>query len=201
MKSICTAAAIGVMSAAFCLVPSAALAADNQIRPFIGTTFHGGTTFVDVEDAAGRANLVVGVSFVSLGNVFGVEAEIADAPGFFQADRHLVLSSRVTTLTGNVVIAAPRRLTEYSLRPYFVAGGGLMSVNINDSLGALPVSRVLPAFDLGGGVTGFLTNRVGVSWEVRRFQNLYRQSEEVGLTFGNERLSYWRASMAVVFRY
>jgi len=180
----------------------ASMAADSQIRPFIGSTFHGDTTFVDLENGAQSNHLVVGVSWARVGEIFGVDAELADAPGFFQAgDTHLVVSSRVTTITGNLVIAAPRRLTEYVLRPYLVAGGGLMRVRIDDSFDLLPVSRVLPAFDVGGGVMAFLTNRVGASFEMRRFQNLYRPTEEHGLTFGNERLSFWRATAGVVFRY
>ena len=77
----------------------------------------------------GKPHLALGVSLVTLGEVFGVDIDLADAPGFFESgDRHLVLGGRVTTVTGNVVIAAPRRLTEYSLRPYFVGGAGLMRV-------------------------------------------------------------------------
>src|SRR5262249_765246 len=135
-------------------------------------------------------------------NIFGFDVDLADAPGFFSAgNQHLVLSSRVTTLTGNVVIAAPKHATEYGLRPYFVGGGGLMRVHIEDYFSALPVSSVLPAFDFGGGAVGFLTNHVGVNWELRRFQSLSRQTEEVGVTFGNEQLSFWRANMGVTFRY
>src|SRR5690242_6869497 len=104
-----------------------ASAADNQVRGFFGATFSGGTTFVDLEKAAGRPNPVFGGSLVTVGEVVGVELDIADAPGFFQAgSQHLVLSSRVTTVTGNIVVAAPRRLTEYALRPYFVGGAGVM---------------------------------------------------------------------------
>jgi hypothetical protein len=185
------------------LLASPALAADNQVRAFFGATFQGSTTFVDLANAANKPNLVIGVSLVSLGDVFGLDVELADAPGFFESGpQSLVLSSRVTTLSGNVVIAAPRRLTEYTLRPYFVGGAGLMRVHIDDVLSALPVSSVLPAFDVGGGVMGFLTNRVGVCWEIRRFQSLTRDTEQVGLTFGEpERLSFWRASMGLAIRY
>ncbi len=63
-------------------------------------------------------------------------------------DKHLVLHSRVTTICGNVVFAAPHRLTEYSLRPYFVAGGGLMRARRITSLSVFDVSGVYPAFDL-----------------------------------------------------
>ena len=38
--------------------------------------------------------------------------------------------SAVTTLTGNVVVALPRRMAGYGLRPYFSGGAGLMHVDV-----------------------------------------------------------------------
>jgi len=183
--------------------PVTAHAADNQIRPFIGSTFSGSTTFVDNENGAGASHFVIGVSWLRLGGMFGVEAEVADAPGFFEAgEKPLVLSSRVTTFTANFVVSAPRRYTEYIVRPYLVAGGGAMRVKKDDPLGVFAVDRLLPAFDVGAGAMMFLTNRVGFSGEIRRFQNLYRQTPETGLTFGSgERLSFWRGTFAFVYRY
>jgi hypothetical protein len=182
--------------------PLPAAAADKLIRPFFGATFGGGTTLVDLEKAAGKPNPVIGGSFVVLGNIFGVEVDAADAPGFFQSgDQHLVLSSRVTTLMGNVVVAAPKKLTEYSLRPYLVGGAGVMRARIDDYFGVFKQSRMLPGFDVGVGVIGSLTSDVGICWELRRFQNLPGHTEERGLTIGHEQLSFWRASMGVAIRY
>lgn len=177
-------------------------AEDRQIRPFVGATFGGGTTFVDLEDVAGKPNLAIGVSAVFLGDVFGTEVEIADAPGFFESDgKRLVRGSRVTTLTGNFVVAVPRRLTEYSLRPYVVGGAGLMRVRTTTTFNVFDVSRVIPAFDVGIGVVGFLTNRIGVSWDVRRFQSIDHNAGKAGVSFDDEQLSFWRATMAVALRY
>jgi len=108
---------------------SQASAAERQIRPFVGVTFGGGTTLLDPERASGKANPAIGVSALIISEIFGVEADLAHAPGFFQSgDSTLVLSSSVTTLTGNVMVAAPHHLTEYALRPYLVGGAGLMRV-------------------------------------------------------------------------
>ena len=197
-----TWAQVGGLVAALLSLSASASAADRQVRPFLGSTFNGSTTFLDFENAAGKPNIVVGASAVTLGEIFGFDIDFADAPGFFQqGDKHLVLSSHVTTLTGNLVIAAPRRMTEYALRPYFVAGGGLMRVSEDTWGEAIQIQRVLPSFDIGGGVVGFFTSRVGVSWEIRRFQNFHRQSPESGITIGHEQLSFWRAGMALVYRY
>jgi hypothetical protein len=177
-------------------------AADRQMRPFIGATFGGGTTFVDPENAVGDPNLAIGVGAMFLGEVFGTEVEVADAPGFFEAGKNLVRGSRVTTVTGNVVVAAPHRLTEYALRPYFVGGAGLMRIRTTTAFGVFDVSTVKPELDVGVGVVGFLTNTVGVCWDLRRFQSIGGATTgNGGISFGDERLSFWRATMAVAIRY
>jgi len=177
-------------------------AADRQLRPFVGATFGGGTTFVDLESAAGNPNLALGVGAMFLGEVFGTEVEVADAPGFFEADKNLVRGSRVTTLTGNVVVAAPHRLTEYALRPYVIGGGGLMSVRTTTAFGVFDLSKLMPEFDVGVGVVGFLTNKIGVCWDLRRFQSIGGgDTGGAGISFGDERLTFWRATMAVAIRY
>jgi hypothetical protein len=177
-------------------------AEDRQIRPFIGATLGGATTFVDPENVVGKAKFVVGASAVFLGDMFGVELDIADAPGFFESgDNNLVRASRVTTFSGNVVVAAPRRLTEYSLRPYFVGGGGLMRVRTTTAFSVFDIAATVPAFDVGVGLVGFVTNRTGVSWDVRRFQTLSSNPGKGGLSFGREYLSFWRATMAIALRY
>jgi hypothetical protein len=191
-----------VLTAGLLLLCVGAEAADRQIRPFAGATFGGGTTFVDPENAIGTLNPAIGVSAVFLGEVVGAEIEVADAPGFFETgDKHLVLRSRVTTISGSVILAAPHRLTEYWLRPYFVAGGGLMRVRTTTSFSVFDVAKVIPEIDLGVGVVAFLTNRVGVSWDLRRFQSIGTGTPDVGLSFGGESLSFWRATMGAVIRY
>ena len=177
-------------------------AAERQIRPFIGATFGGGTTFVDPENAVGKPNLAVGASAVFLGEVLGMEIDVFDAPGFFESGgKDLVHFSHVTAISGNVVVAAPHRLTEYVLRPYFVGGAGLVRVRTTTAFGVFDVSTVIPQIDVGVGALAFVTNRIGVCWDVRRFQSVGSHTGNVGLSFGDEQLSFWRATMAAVIRY
>jgi hypothetical protein len=178
-----------------------AMAGDRQIRPFVGATFSGGTTFSATGNAPEKPHGVIGVSNVWLGDVLGIEGELAHAPGFFQAgDRGLVLDSRVTTLTGNIIVAAPARKTQYGLRPYFAGGAGLMWIHIASTFGVFQVAETMGAIDVGGGVQGSLTNRIGVGWDVRRFNSISKTGD-LGLSFGREQLSFWRASMALAIRY
>jgi hypothetical protein len=192
-----------VLAAGFLLMCARSDAADRQFRAFVGTTFGGDSTFaVDPDSIGGGPKPAIGVSAVFLGELLGAEVDICDGPGFFGSDSDLVKSSRVTAFTGNVIVAAPRRATEYSLRPYVVGGVGLMNVRRTTTFNVFDISTVLPTIDVGGGALAFVTNRVGVSGDVRRFQSVGDNPSSEGLTTnGEQHLSFWRAAVAVVIRY
>jgi len=180
-------------------LPSAGWA-EWQLKPFIGLTFGGSNTLLDLDDVAGERKFMLGASATWLGNFFGVEGDIARVPGFFQTvSQQSVVSSSVTTVTGNAILTLPRKLTQYGLRPYFVAGGGVVSARIDHELALFDVDTTLKVLDVGGGATGFLTDRVGVSWDVRYFRSVGGK-EGTGLAFGKEQISFWRASMGVAVR-
>ena len=192
-----------LLATLFVLAPGAA-SAEWQVRPFIGFTFAGSTTFVNPEKGVEGQNPIYGVTGGWLGEIFGLEGDFGRSPGFFQSDdapTELVSSSSVLTLMGNAVVALPRRMAEYGLRPYVSGGAGLMRVNSISRLEILPTHRTLPAINIGGGVTGFLTHEIGLSWDVRRFSTRRGEGETVGNSFGEERLTFWRATMAVAVRY
>lgn len=170
--------------------------AEWQIRPSVGVNFRQSSTF-EAPDSTGKpSKLGFGVTGALIGNVFGIEADFARRSDFFPGSGNggNVLGSSVSTLTGNVTVAVPRHLVEYTLRPYFVGGAGLMAVRIDQFSNPLDVSRNLKAIDLGGGVTGFLTNRIGLNWDVRHFRS-------IGEGAGPPELSFWRANMALAIRY
>ena len=200
MKTVCLIVTLLV------LAPASARA-EWQVRPFFGITFGSATTFVDPENAIDNENVTIGVSGGWLGEIFGVEADFGRAPGFFQTEEApdlrdpLVIQSAVTTLTGNVVIAMPRRMAGYGLRPYFSGGFGLMHVDLLGQIGGTRHNRTLPTLSLGGGVTGFLSNRVGMNWDVRRLSTLRGEGQTLGNSLGEEQLSLWRATMSVALRY
>ena len=183
-------------------LPGAARA-EWQLKPFVGLAFGGATTFQDTELAAGRVHTLMGVSTALIGEVLGIEADVGRASGFFQQSSGppLVTRSSVTTLSGNVMVALPRRFSEYTLRPYFVGGGGLMLVRADNFVTTLSVSDNVPSVDLGGGVTGFLTRRIGVNWDVRHFRTVGGNAEEGSVNVVGGQLSFWRANMALAIRY
>jgi len=194
---------VGVLALTVFLWPPSVASAEWQVKPFLGVTFAGGTTLLEPEMAVGSPNVAVGINALLIGDMLGVEADLGYSPGFFQKgdlQKPLVVSSSTTTLTANVLIAVPRHLTQYTLRPYFVGGGGLMHAGFEDFFG-LTVTSTLPTMDVGAGVTGFLTNRFGVNWDVRYFRSLGGKDQGIGVSIGPEELSFWRAHMALAIRF
>jgi hypothetical protein len=180
-----------------------------QVKPFIGFSFAPSTTIYDPYGSVGGANRTFGVTAQVLGEVFGLEGELGRLSGLFSDEgtpsgqAPVIAGSVVTTATGNLVVALPRRVAEYGLRPYGLAGGGLIRVNITTPSNVLDVTDSMWGFDFGGGVTGFFNRHVGVSWEVRRFTSMGGYSLDLSLLQSGEldqKLSFWRATFAVAIR-
>jgi uncharacterized membrane protein (UPF0136 family) len=121
-----------VLAAVLLSAPSQRVAGERQIRPFVGTTFggmHDLSTPRTLRCEGSRARR--GERGVAAGNRRRSTSIGARDTGSFQAgDRRLVLDSRVTTLMGNVVVAAPARENPVRVRPYLSGGAGLMWTHI-----------------------------------------------------------------------
>jgi len=184
--------------------PASASAQEWQLKPFLGLTFAGETTIIDLDEAAGDVHSALGGSVSRIGEMLGFEADFGYVPGFLTGDREgrAVPSSSVLTLTGNVVIALPRRMTQYTLRPYVAGGVGLMRVSKDDVFAVFPVTLNVVTIDVGGGATGFLSETVGLNWDIRYFRNITGSPDPAnpGLSFGAPRLSFWRITMGLVLR-
>jgi hypothetical protein len=187
--------------AAVLLVAATPARAEWQFKPFLGLTYSASTNLILYGSGTATIpkNVVYGMNVSVLGEIFGVEVDAARAPGFIPSG-NLIVRSNLTTFTGNVVVALPRRLAEYTLRPYFVGGAGLMRPTTTESIAELSLARNMAAVDWGGGATGFLGRSIGVNWDLRHFRNINGRS--VGTTDNAvERLSFWRATMALAVRY
>ncbi|MEQ1911778.1 MAG: hypothetical protein ABMA15_23365 [Vicinamibacterales bacterium] len=179
-------------------VPKAANA-EWQMRPFGGITFGGSSPFVDLDLVQGKAKLNLGASALWQGEILGIEGEVATTSGFFSGSTKKIARSHVATFGGNLVMALPRRMAEYSLRPYAVAGLGLAHVSFSDGVKAVVFSDALPTWDVGGGATGFISKNVGLNWDVRRFRTL-RSQPVTGQVVEEGKLSFWRATMGFAIR-
>lgn len=179
------------------VTPDAA-AAEWFISPFIGIKFAGETSIVDLEQGASNTKMTLGVAVTILSDrVFGVEGEFGYSPRFFERSggSGLVARSNVTTVMGNVLVAVPRSITRDSLRPYAVAGLGLVHVGSKDLVGILPVDSDLLGMSVGGGVLGPLSSRTSLRAEVRHIRNISGSPDVLDLYDTN--ISYWRATVGV----
>ena len=188
---------------------AASASADWLFTPFIGYKFGGisrpTNEFLDLEDTEGARKVTLGGSVALLSDeILGIEADFSFIPNYFQGDTNQprFASSAVTTLTGNVIVAVPLAVTQYSLRPYVIGGVGL----IRAAADPIPELQAVFAFrenlfglNVGGGAIGRLTDRTSLRFELRRFINLGGEESAVG--FGRQRLSFWRATVGVAFVY
>jgi hypothetical protein len=176
--------------------------ADFLITPFVGSTFGGNTTLLDLDiGAASSKHWTFGASAAWLSDqVFGVEGDFATVPGFFQnsSGTGLVTGSRVTTLTGNVIAALPLSVTRESLRPYITGGLGLMRASVEDLIG-LNESGDWLGLQVGAGAIGLISERAGVRFDLRHNRALSRDTTLRGER--TSKLSFWRATVGVTLRY
>jgi hypothetical protein len=187
--ALCGALLIGLPSIA---------AAEWQLAPMAGITFHGDTSLLDLEAATGKTHMQVGGAVTLVGaGIAGVEAVTVFTPSFFR-DREpdLLRHGRTFALMGNAVLTLPRDMTEYSLRPFVSGGFGLLR---SSELGLLPLTSNLAGYNIGVGAVGFLSPRTGLRFDLRYYSSLHRPDQGAG-AFGRVHLSYVTASVGVVFR-
>lgn len=195
-----TAALVG-WAALACPAPAAA---DIFVSPFLGVKFRGTTNELDLDREAGARDTksAVGIAGVVISDDgLGVEVELAHQPRFFErkGGGGLVTRSGVTTLGGHVLLALPISITRESLRPYAVVGLDWMHASAKDGIGFNDFSNDFLGLTLGVGAIGFLTDVVGLRFDVRHLKSV-SSSDTSNLSGDLARLSFWRASVGFVFR-
>ena len=186
--------------------------AEWQLAPFVGLAFAGDTNLILTEverhwNFGGTARLVGA-------GPLGVETVFLYVPGAFRSLELVPISlpadetinkSRSIALMGNLVLTTPRTWNEYGLRPYVSGGFGLMHAWHDDAV-ALPEPANVPAYNVGGGAVGFLTERVGLRFDLRFFRTLPPGKEPDVTTLITTdsrrlRIRYWTGTVGVVFKY
>ena len=183
-------------------VPAGEARADWLITPFVGLSFAHETSFLNLEEGA-RSRMTLGASVMLISDgILGVEADVAHTPKFFEGDDPfgVVVSSRVTTIGGNVVLATPLAVTRESLRPYLLGGVGLIQARSKDVAAVFPVDEDRLGLSLGAGALGFVSERTGLRFDVRHIKAISGPS---GLfpRPGVSRLSFWRATAGLIIAY
>jgi hypothetical protein len=178
--------------------------AEWHITPTVGLTFAGNTNVSDPDFGSDKIHPNIGASVSLLGRgLFGVEGLVVLTPNFFKGSGGLIESSRSFIVMGNVILTAPRRWTEYTLRPFVSGGFGLLQASYEEKTTLLPLSARFAAFNIGGGAIGFFSPRTGVRFDLRYYSSLPgRDASGLPLVgFGDTvHLRYMTASVGVVLR-
>jgi len=188
------------------------LQADWQFTPFLGYTFKGSTTLQDPFSAADDTQWNLGGAVTLIGEgPLGVEGYFVWTPTFFQRQESFlnlpggaITESRTYAFMGNVVLATPRSWNRYGLRPF--VSGGLGSMRASHDFTVFPVRVNLLGMNVGGGAVGFLSDRVGLRFDLRYFRNVRGVSDEnrelapTQIAGDPVRLRYWTLSIGVVIK-
>ena len=190
----------------------AAAHAEWQFAPFLGFSFGGDTNLVVTQVVDRHWNLGGAVRLVGAGPI-GLESVFVYVPGIFETPppdpfsntppSQAITKSHSLALMGNVVLTTPRAWNQYGLRPFISGGLGLLRVSHNDI--AFPARGNLPAYNVGGGAVGFLTDKVGLRFDLRYYRTLPPGQEpgDQTVTEFQDRVHvhYWTGSVGVVFKY
>ena len=168
--------------------------AQGFISPFIGLDFGGDSGCPNLSGCEDR-KVNLGVSLGTLGNVFGIEEEIAYAPNFFGDAPGL--TSSVLTLMTNVMLAPNLG----PVRPYVLAGIGLIKSHVEFTPSSVfTVDNNNLGWDIGGGLMLLVGDHVGVRGDLRYFHS-FQDLSVLGFALGDTKLNYGRAAAGVVLKF
>ena len=146
-----------------------------------------------------------GASLTGMGaGAVGFELDFGYSPNFFETSTttsgfRFTNSSNVTTLTANMVIGGHTG----SVRPYAVAGVGLLRTNVQDFAQVFSVHTKNDfGLDVGGGLMGFFSRNVGLRGDVRYFRGFRGTSDSSnpsGIALSD--FKFWRGSLGLSLKF
>jgi opacity protein-like surface antigen len=192
-----------IVAALVTVLAPASARADWLFTPNIGMTFGGA--------ADGREHLTYGASLGWMGaGIFGFEADFQYTPEFFEGnddDIDLFDSSNVLTVMGNAIFGVPiGGQTGAGIRPFGVVGVGLLQTNLTTVDDAFEIDSSEFGFNLGAGVMGFASDRVGFRGDIRYIRSF---DDLDGVVVGDDGVAgisagdfdFWRANFGVILRW
>ena len=190
-------------------VPAKA-SADWLLTPYIGGNWSNQVRFADnqgdfTEEFESRMNYGLSLAWMG-GGMAGFEIDASYTPNFFERTRGTdsrLGDSNVGTLMANVVLGVPvGGQGGVGLRPYVAGGVGIIRSQISDPGDLFDVSSNDLGFNVGGGVTAFVADNLGIRGDVRYFRGL-KDNEPGGgpLDFSMSDLRFWRWSLGATLRF
>jgi hypothetical protein len=193
----------------FAAAPAKA-SADWLFTPYIGMNWGGNAGFTDLagdfEDKFERQmNFGASLSWMGAG-ALGFEVDFGYSPNFFEnttGDADFQFGdSNVTTLMANVKVGAPfGGQSGGGIRPYASGGVGLIKTRIGDAGDLFELNSTDWGVNVGAGVAGFFSDKIGLQGDVRYFRSLQDNEPdgEADLALGS--FNFWRGTVGVVFRF
>jgi hypothetical protein len=137
--------------------------AQTVVTPLLSVNMETTPGFIDLDDAASRTHVGVGVAVSRLTSGWlGVEGVVMLTPGAFSGG-DLVESSRLLTATGNLLLTGPAR---WRVRPYASIGIGLAQIKSDDVAHLFEIDSSRLAATIGAGAWTWFTPRVGLRTSV-----------------------------------
>jgi opacity protein-like surface antigen len=190
-------------AAAACVLLWAAPArADWFVAPFIGGNFGGSTDqplFGKMDAITKPATWGVTAGWTG-GGWLGVEGDVAYAPNFFDSDNGFIAKRSVTTVMANARVAVPFGGAG-RLRPYVSGGAGLLRPNLAEAGDGAAVNAKKFAWNVGGGVTGFLNDHVGINGDVRYIRAMDKNEEPNPFGVRFDGLDFWRVAVGATLKW
>jgi len=187
---------------ALAIAPSIAWA-DGYFAPFIGANFGGDVGLPLSETSLERNRLTYGFGVGGMmGGVFGIEFDLGYT-------HHFYTTSGATAAQGNLLTAMPALVIGIpvggqsggGVRPYFVAGAGLMRRDVDfETLDSLSENDW--GYTLGGGLMVFFNDRFGLRGDVRYLRNFKADIFDISdIEFERGTFNFGRASIGALFRF
>lgn len=174
-------------------------AAQWVVTPYAGVVFGG--------QANDGAKLSFGGSVErTLRGMWSVEADAAWTQDLFALDgitEPLFSDSAISTFMGNIVVASPWTMGGMRVRPFGMAGLGVIRTTIGDEDDDfLRVSNTHAGITLGGGVNVAIGDRFGVRGDVRYLRDLQKlESDSEFFSFADTHVSFWRSTAGLSIRF
>ena len=190
-------------AAAMVLLSAAPARADWFVTPFISGNLGGATDqpLFGKTDATTKPWTWGVTGGWTRGKWFGVEGDVAYAPTFFDSDNGFIAKRSLTTAMANVRVAVPLGGEGGRIRPYVSGGAGLLRPNLAEAGDGAVVEANKFAWNVGGGVTGFFTDHVGITGDVRYIRAKSKNEEPNLFAVQFDGLDFWRTAVGVTLKW
>lgn len=184
---------VWLVSALFIAVSAATsgpVRAEGLLTGFLGSSFAG-------DSDAGQTTYGASLAATAAG-FFGFEVDVGTTRDIF-GDAGTLGDSSVTTVMGNLMVGAPLGF----FRPYAVGGVGLVRSSVDGPANSIQYTSNDFGVNFGGGLTGFVTDHVGIRGDVRWFRTTSGDGDDRLLDFDLDLddVDFWRGSVGVTVRW